>query len=79
MTQKSIAEEVEANQVFRLRTLHKRIASKCKMNAGQSLRGDMHIAHVNETRIYKIGGSLHQKGNLCLGNRLLPLEETASA
>lgn len=42
----SISEEVEATQEFQLRTLHKRTALKCKMNARQSPRGDMQVAHV---------------------------------
>lgn len=44
----------EANQVFQLRTLHKRIVSKCKMNEGQCLEGQYASHTCQKTRIDEI-------------------------
>jgi hypothetical protein len=50
MTQESIAEEVEANQVFQLRTLHKSIASKMQNECGTVAQRAICILHMSTDR-----------------------------
>jgi hypothetical protein len=50
MTQESIVEGVEANQVFQLRTLHKSIASKMQNECGTVAQRAICILHMSTDR-----------------------------
>jgi hypothetical protein len=50
MTQESIVEGVEANQVFQLRTLHKNIASKMQNECGTVAQRAICIVHMSTDR-----------------------------